>query len=135
MLGLVSQPVLAEDGLDARQAAKILENIRPVGQVNVGGASAQAQTAAPAPAAASARSGADVYNGACMACHGTGAAGAPKVGDKAAWGPRAEMGVDGLLKSAVSGLNAMPPRGTCGDCSDDELKAAIEHMLKETGLL
>ena len=120
-----------ESGPNERMQAKILENIKPVGQVNVGAVSATA--AAPA-AAAGPRPGKDVYNGSCMACHGTGVAGAPKVGDKAAWSARASKGVDGLLKSAISGLNAMPPKGTCGACSDDELKGAIKYMLKETGL-
>ncbi len=56
--------------------------------------------------------------------------GAPKVGDKAEWGKRAKEqgGLDGLLAKAISGINAMPPKGTCADCSDDELKAAIKHM-------
>ncbi|HHH44754.1 MAG TPA: cytochrome c5 family protein [Gammaproteobacteria bacterium] len=112
--------------------SKIEENIRPVGQVNVGSVPA-ASSAAPA-AAAAPRSGEQVYNSACMACHGTGVAGAPKVGDKAAWGPRAAKGIDGLVASATSGLNAMPPKGTCADCSADELKGAIEHMLSQSGL-
>ncbi len=115
---------------DERMQAKIEKNIKPVGEVNVGEVPA---SAAPV-VAAGPRSGKDVYNSTCMACHGTGVAGAPKVGDKAAWSPRAGKGVDGLLKSAINGLNAMPPKGTCGACSDEELKGAIEHMLKETGL-
>ncbi len=117
-------------GPNERMQAKILENIKPVGEVNVGSV---ATAAAPA-AAAGPRAGKDVYGAACMACHSTGVAGAPKVGDKAAWSARASKGVDGLLATAISGLNAMPPKGTCGACSDDELKGAIEYMLKETGL-
>lgn len=120
-----------DTGSNERMEAKILENIKPVGQVNVG--SVPASAAAPA-AAAGPRSGQDVYNASCMACHSTGVAGAPKVGDKAAWSARAAKGIDGLLATANSGLNAMPPKGTCGACSDDELKGAIEYMLKETGL-
>ncbi|TCK16965.1 cytochrome c5 [Thiogranum longum] len=120
-----------EAGPNERMQAKIYENIKPVGEVNVGDVPAAA--AAPV-VAAGPRSGKDVYSGACMACHSTGVAGAPKVGDKAAWSPRASKGVDGLLKSAISGINAMPPKGTCAACSDDELKGAIEYMLKETGL-
>ena len=111
-------------------AELIEENIKPVGQVNVG----EVPAAGGAQAAAEPRSGSAVYNASCAACHGTGAAGAPKVGDKAAWSARAEKGLDGLLKTAVSGLNAMPPKGTCGDCSDEELKAAIAFMLRETGI-
>lgn len=104
------------------------ENIKPIGTVVVAGESSSSA------AAAGPRSGTDVYNSFCMACHATGAAGAPKVGDKAAWAPRANKGLDGLLATANSGLNAMPPKGTCGDCSDDELKGAIRHMLTETGI-
>lgn len=118
-------------GPNPRMEARILENIKPVGEVNVGDVPAAA--AAPV-AAAGPRSGKDIFNSTCMACHGTGVAGAPKVGDKAAWSPRAAKGIDGLLKSATNGLNAMPPKGTCGACSDEELKGAIEYMLKETGL-
>lgn len=118
-------------GPNERMEAKILENIKPVGEVNVG--SVPASAAAPA-AAAGPRSGQDVYNASCMACHSTGVANAPKVGDKAAWDTRVSKGVDGLLATAISGLNAMPPKGTCAACSDEELKVAIEYMLKETGL-
>ena len=120
-----------DEGTNERMEAKILENIKPVGEVNVG--SVPASAAAPA-AAAGPRSGQDVYNASCMACHNTGVANAPKLGDKAAWSARAAKGVDGLLATAISGLNAMPPKGTCAACSDDELKGAVEYMLKESGL-
>jgi len=128
---LVTIPAYAENAApETRLEAKILENIKPVGQVNIGSV-----PAAVAPVAAAApRSGKDIVTSACVACHGTGVAGAPKLGDKAAWSPRASKGVDGLLKNAIHGLNAMPPRGTCADCSDDELKGAIEYMLKQAGL-
>ena len=104
------------------------ENIKPIGSVVVAGESSSSAVAA------GPRSGGDVYNSFCMACHATGAAGAPKVGDKAAWAPRANKGLDGLLTTATNGLNAMPPMGTCGDCSAEELKGAIRHMLTETGI-
>jgi len=80
-------------------------------------------------AAMAERDGATVYNTKCMACHMTGAAGAPIVGKADQWAPRAEKGIDGLLATAKSGINAMPPMGTCMDCTDGELKAAIQHML------
>ncbi len=70
------------------------------------------------------------YNMYCIACHGTGAAGAPKVGDKAAWEPRLAAGIDALVASSKKGKNAMPPMGLCNDCSDAELKAIIEFMAK-----
>ena len=115
---------------DARAEAKIQENIKPVGEVAVG----EVAVAAATTTSAAPRSGDQVYNASCMACHGTGVAGAPKIGDKAAWAPRAAQGIDTLLNHATNGFNAMPPKGTCADCSNDELKAAIEHMLKESGV-
>lgn len=82
------------------------------------------------PAAAMAeRSGEELYNTKCSVCHAAGVAGAPKFGDSAAWAPRAEKGMDALLATAKSGLNAMPPMGTCVDCSDSEMTAAIQYML------
>ena len=111
--------------------ARVEENIKPVGQVNVGAAPASAGAAETV--AAGPRSGDQVYNASCLACHSIGVAGAPKVGDQAAWAPRTAKGLDGLLTTVVSGLNAMPPKGTCADCSDQELKAAIEYMLSQSG--
>ena len=116
---------------NALMQAKTEENIKPVGEVNIGTAPA-APSAAPV-AAAGPRSGEEVYNAHCAACHGTGVAGAPKVGDAAAWAPRAAQGIDTLLSHATNGLNAMPPKGTCAACSEDELKGAIEHMLSNSG--
>ena len=121
----------------------VIENITPVGQVNVGGksASAPAGTAAmpagtamasAAPAAAEPKSGEQVYNGSCMACHATGAAGAPKLGDAAAWAPRIAKGMPSLMTSVTKGLNAMPPKGLCMACSDAELQAAVEYMVSKS---
>ena len=84
------------------------------------------------PAAAGPMSGEQVYQAHCIACHGTGAAGAPKFGDAAAWKPRIAKGIDALLASATNGLNAMPPKGLCMSCSQDELKGAIEYMISNS---
>ena len=83
-----------------------------------------------APAASAARSGEDVYKTACVACHASGVAGAPLTGDTAAWQARydAEGGLAGLLAISKAGKGAMPPMGTCANCSDEELNAAIEFM-------
>lgn len=70
----------------------------------------------------------DRYNKTCIACHSSGAAGAPKTGDAAAWAPRLAKGMDALVQSVEKGLNAMPPKGMCFDCSADEYKALIEYM-------
>ena len=75
------------------------------------------------------RDGETVYNTVCAACHGSGALNAPKLGDKAAWGPRLGQGAAGLLKSATNGKNAMPARGGAADLSDAELKAAVDYLI------
>ncbi len=103
----------------------IAERIKPVGQVCLEG---DAACAAAAPAGGGKRSGEEVFNTACTACHGTGVMGAPKVGDAAAWAPRISQGMDTLLTHALGGFKAMPPKGTCATCSDDEIKAAIKYM-------
>lgn len=86
--------------------------------------------AAPAPAAAAAdpAAGKAVYDKACFACHAAGVAGAPKFGDKAAWAPYIATGIDTMLKVAISGKGAMPPRGA-STATDDELRAAITYMV------
>jgi cytochrome c5 len=76
-------------------------------------------------------SGEAVYKKTCIGCHATGAANAPKVGDKTAWKPRIEKGMDVLMQSALNGVpgTAMMKRGTCASCTDADLKAAIEYMV------
>ncbi len=113
---------------DSASAAAVAERIKPVGEVNVAQAGGAVAAAEPAAAPAAAASGEQVYNSACMACHSTGAAGAPKVGDQVAWAPRIAQGMDTLLKNASNGIRAMPPKGTCMTCSEADLKAAIEYM-------
>lgn len=78
------------------------------------------------------RTGEELYNTVCAACHGAGVAGAPKFGDKAAWAPRLGLGLDGLLKSAITGKNAMPPRAG-SNASDYELARAIVYMANKAG--
>lgn len=70
----------------------------------------------------------DKYNKSCAVCHASGAANAPKTGDAASWEPRLAKGMDTLVQSVEKGLNAMPPKGMCFDCSADEYKALIEYM-------
>ena len=93
---------------------------------------AAAPPAATASAGGGARSGEDVYKAHCFACHGTGAAGAPKFGDAGAWGPRIAKGMDTLYTHALNGFNAMPPRGLCTECSDDEVKGAVDYMTSKS---
>jgi len=112
----------------------IAARIAPVAQLNTGAAIVPAATAAvaAAPAAGGTRSGEEVYTAQCAMCHATGAAGAPKVGNAADWGPRAATGIDALMNSALNGKNAMPARGLCAACSDDELKDAVEYMVNNS---
>ncbi|WP_341677236.1 c-type cytochrome [Niveibacterium sp. SC-1] len=96
---------------------------------------APAQTAsadqAAAPTEGAKVDGKKVFDGVCTACHTAGVAGAPKVGDKAAWGPRLAQGADTLHKHAISGLNAMPPKGGNTALSDDEVRAAVDYMVAQ----
>lgn len=78
------------------------------------------------------RSGKEVYSSNCTACHDTGAAGAPKVGDKASWGDRLDKGKETLYENAINGIRAMPPMGTCSDCSKAEIQNAVDYMISET---
>ncbi|WP_407331752.1 c-type cytochrome [Enterovibrio sp. 27052020O] len=103
----------------------IAERIAPVGSVYLEGEAPVDTAAAPT----GPRTGDAVYNTYCMACHATGAAGAPLAGDAAAWEPRLAQGRDVLNNHAINGFNGMPARGTCMDCSDEEIVAAIDHML------
>jgi cytochrome c5 len=69
-----------------------------------------------------------LYQGACLACHTTGAAGAPKIGEAAAWSGRLGKGVDGLVASAISGIGAMPPRGG-SQYDDEQIRSVVEYIL------
>ncbi len=89
-----------------------------------------AVAAIPPPAAKSgAANGKATYDGACAACHASGVAGAPKLGDKAAWAARAKAGKDALHTSALKGKGAMPPKGGAVALSDEAVKAAVDYMV------
>ncbi len=105
------------------KAALVAERLKPIGSVTVGSASA-------APAN---RSGKEIVDATCNSCHGTGVLGAPKIGDNAAWAPRFAQGMPTLLKHAVEGFNAMPPKGGDGSLSEAEVKKAIIEMLNNSG--
>jgi len=78
-------------------------------------------------------SGEQVYRKSCLSCHASGAAGAPKLGDAAAWKPRLDKGTDVLYLSALKGIpgTAMMAKGTCGACSEEELNAAVDYMVSK----
>ncbi|QKQ23720.1 cytochrome c5 family protein [Candidatus Ruthia endofausta] len=85
---------------------------------------------APVAVATKPRSGKEVCTSVYASCHSIGIAGAPKFGVKTDWTPRIKRGIARFSQSGNLGVGAMPPKGTCITCSDDELKAAIEHMTK-----
>jgi cytochrome c5 len=107
-----------------------VERIKPIGQVNLAGSEAVAATPV-ATVAAAPKSGKEVYDGVCFACHASGVLGAPKFHNQADWASRIAKGKDVLLQSAINGLNNMPARGGNPSLQDEELKAAIEYMLGE----
>lgn len=76
--------------------------------------------------------GEKLYRSACMVCHTTGAANAPKLGNSAAWAPLIEQGMDSMLDVAIKGKGAMPPRGGAMKADDDALRAAIEYMVSKS---
>ncbi|GAB3112598.1 cytochrome c5 family protein [Pseudomaricurvus hydrocarbonicus] len=104
------------------------ERLKPVGEVCMSGDACAAAPVAAAPSGP--RSGSELYETKCVTCHGTGAAGAPKFGDAAAWAPRIAKGMETLYTHAWDGFNAMPAKGLCMDCSQDEINDAVDHMVE-----
>ncbi len=113
---------------------KVDSRIKPVYKVYVEGDKVP-QVANELPKAAKPagpRSAEDIYNTYCTACHGTGVAGAPKLGDAAAWSEHLAKGIDAVYANAINGLNAMPAKGTCADCSDDEIKQVVDYLVENS---
>jgi cytochrome c5 len=106
----------------------IEKRIAPVGQVNVGSAPAATASGSATASTSAAPDGKAIYTQTCFACHGTGAAGAPKMGDAAAWKPRIAQGKDTLYTHAIGGFKAMPPKGGNASLADADVKAAVDYM-------
>lgn len=119
---LVSGSGDADMRVDKMVEAAAVDRIKPVGEVNIG--------KAPVMSAASGVDGKGTYQAACFACHGTGAAGAPKTGDKAAWKKRIAQGNKTLFSHAIKGFKGMPAKGGNASLSDAAVKAAVEYMVK-----
>ena len=79
------------------------------------------------------RSGKEVVETTCAACHASGAQGAPKIGDKRAWSKRAAGGLSGLTQSALKGIRQMPPHGANMTLTDTEIRRAITYMVNQSG--
>ncbi|MDH3987734.1 MAG: c-type cytochrome [Gammaproteobacteria bacterium] len=126
----------------AEYQAAVADRIRPLGQVYMPGEEAAAgdPVVSQAPATepvATVLSGPQVYNEACIACHGSGVGGAPVISDPAAWEARIAQGTDTLYQHAIEGYTGqfgyMPPKGARLDLSDDEVKGAVDFMVSEAG--
>jgi cytochrome c5 len=101
----------------------IAKRLQPVGRVELGAAGA----------AAGSRTGEQVYKAVCTNCHQAGVAGAPKLGDKAAWAPRIKEGLNELVGEAIKGVRAMPPRGGDPSLSDEEVARAVVYLSNQSG--
>ena len=108
---------------EALAPGAVAARLQPVGRVEVIDANAPKIV----------KSGEEVVKVACAACHTTGAANAPKIGDKAAWAARIRQGLAGMLKTSIAGKGAMPPRGGVPDLSDLEIARAIVFMANQSG--
>ena len=120
---------------DSAYQEQLNKRIEPVGRVAITGQSDEVEAREPEPEpAAAAMSGEDIYNSSCVACHGIGIAGAPKVGDTEAWAPRIDQGLPTLYEHAIDGYQGntgmMPPKGGAMSLSDDEIKAAVDYMAR-----
>lgn len=111
------------DADPAIQQAVVEERIKPVAQVEVADNSGPHVD----------KTGEQVVTAVCSACHAAGALGSPKIGDKAAWGPRIAQGYETLIKHAIEGIRSMPARGGNPDLTDNEVANAVAYMANQSG--
>lgn len=121
LLIAVVVPLSLKSGASAGGTDEVESRIQPVAKLEV--------QAAAAAAGGAPMDGPTVYNTVCAACHASGAVGAPKTGDKGAWGARIAAGKPTLYNSALNGKNAMPARGGKATLSDAEVKAAVDYLI------
>jgi cytochrome c5 len=111
---------------------EIEQRIKPVGNVRIEGATQTTNTPTVLPENITPQekmtAGQETYQTYCATCHASGIAGAPKFRSVEDWKPRLAKGSETLLKNSIKGINAMPPKGTCAECADADLKAAIDYM-------
>ena len=125
VLGLIAQTVTA-DLVPPGSEDDIRARLQPFGNLCRAGEDCGQAAAA---VASGPLSGEAVYNQFCFACHATGVGGAPMLGAADAWAPRLAQGLDPLWDHTLNGSNAMPAKGTCMSCSDDELRGAMDYMV------
>jgi cytochrome c5 len=129
VLGLGAVLSVSSYALTDKQKKDIEARIMPAGTLCLEGDSSCGAAVAAGGAPKSAQ---QVYDSTCHMCHDAGVGGAPKTGDKAAWKARIAQGADTLHKHAIGGLNAMPPKGTCMACSDEEIMAAVDLIVSKS---
>lgn len=136
--GVGNQSTATQHSQDAAFQAAVNSRIAPIGNVVLDGEAGQdpgVTAVTEAEAAPSLMTGPQVYNAACLACHGGGIGGAPKTGDAAAWSARIAQGSDVLNKHAIEGFQGdagfMPPKGGRVDLSDEEIIAAVEYLVEQ----
>jgi cytochrome c5 len=138
--GIGAEHQLTQVTTDPRYVESVEDRLQPVARVAVAGQDNSALKIEPSGPPSSAGSavpadGAAAYQAGCVACHGAGIAGAPKVGDKAAWGPRIAQGKDTLYKHAIEGYTGksgmMPPKGGQVAWPDDLIKQAVDHIVEQ----
>ncbi len=123
-LGLISFQLQAES------REQIQQRISPVGKVHSSDVTTVLPVALPLPQGVKKTPGQDTYEKYCVVCHRDGLAGAPKFRNEVDWKPRrAIQSLDALTATALKGLNAMPAKGTCQDCTEQDLRAAILYMV------
>ncbi|WP_241974328.1 c-type cytochrome [Aliidiomarina minuta] len=127
-LALVAGVAIASGVAVAQDSGSLEDRIKPSGRVLMAGDVAATPGAGDSNGA---RAGDQVYNQACAACHAGGVLGAPKVNDAGDWADRLGQGMETLVRHTIEGFNAMPPRGGCANCSDEEIESAIEYMTSE----
>ena len=111
-----SNPAMSEEAVAKR--------LKPVGDIVITGAAGGSKTE---------KSGKEVTEAVCAACHATGALNAPKIGDKAAWAKLIQEGLDVISADAIKGIRQMPPRGGNPDLTDTEVKRAVVYMANQSG--
>ena len=124
--------------LDDREQ-KIADRLAPPGETCMAGdACAEAPAAvavsgdADASATTAAQDPAQIYATSCQLCHANGVAEAPIMGDAAVWSERVSSGIEAVYNNAINGVGAMPPRGTCANCSDDDIKAVVDYIVSQS---
>ena len=104
----------------------VLERIKPVGEVRI---DTSTQVASAEIVETAVRSGEEIYNSKCAGCHTSGVMGSPKFASLEDWAPRVGLGLEKLTLSAIAGKGGMPAKGTCMDCTDNEIKITVQYML------